>query len=221
VKTSFTARDLSIVMNAIEEAWLKIEVFPYAKSAPFVPGHWHNEDELTTKLMEILNNALAQGATVQASRFSKKVFSWVVRDGKQTSGDLDSIDQMPDLTFRKIRSNDEEDEESALYVEAKVIKQPKGCRPYVVDGMHRFVSGRYAPRMGFGLMLGYAHPPYSNANSDLAAYFAGVTAGFAVKCKATLTDKGAPHRRSFLSAHRRASPHVSPFTAIHLWLEVP
>lgn len=216
---SLSARDVRIIIDAIDKAWTQIRTYPYAKSNRFKKAHWHDEDELTTKIMEILNDALDRAAF--GPKFSKKFFQWVVRDAKQTSGNLRSKDQMPDLTFRKIRTQPGEDEESALFVEAKLIKKPLGCRPYVVDGLHRFVSGKYAPRVSFGMMLGYAHRPYVNAEEQLQAYFAKATAPRVKRWRAQLSAKGAPHKRALVSDHTRAKSYVSPFKTVHLWLRVP
>lgn len=210
---------MRIVVDAIEHAWAQIRTYPYEKSTRFRKAHWNDEDELTTKLMEILNDALDRATF--GPKFSKKSFQWVMRDAKQSSGNLSSKDQMPDLTFRKIRTQLGEDEESALFVEAKVIKRPGGCRPYVVEGLHRFVSGKYAPRVSFGMMLAYAHRPYVDPEKQLQAYFAKASAPRVKRWSAQLSQKGSPHQRALISDHARAKSYVTPFKAVHLWLRVP
>lgn len=218
VQTTLNKRAIKVIVEAIQEAWAEIETFKYWKSIAFDTAHYHDEDELTTKLAEILNDKLSNGSS---SLFRKEKFQAVVRDAKQTTATGSSSEQMPDLTFRMIKTMPGEDcDESAFFVEAKLVDAKSGCRQYVVEGLHRFVSGKYAPRMSVGLMLGYGTPSFSDAQSHLPHYFSKATSPEAIQCKAPIiaSDLDA---NCFASEHARPSPCPKEFIALHLWLIRP
>lgn len=208
-------REVRIIAQAIREAWEELGSFNYRKSKPFQDSHLYDEDEISTKLVEILNNMLMEN---RGGRFRKKVFHVVVRDGKQSTGDLKSHDQMPDITFRTNSSADGEDlDESALFVEAKCIDDQSGCGEYVRNGLHRFVSGKYAPRVTFGLMLGYTVDTYTDVPTQLSAYYKLATSPEAQACVAPLTVFDA-NVACYQSVHKRCAGATPDFSALHLWV---
>jgi hypothetical protein len=218
IKSTLNKRAIRTIVSAIQEAWREIETFEYWKSSPFQQRHFADEDELSTKLMEILNDRLSNNMD---GNFRKEVFQTVVRDAKQSTASVNSIDQMPDLTFRMIQSALGEDrDESALFVEAKLVDQASGCRQYVVNGVYRFVSGKYAPRMTFGLMLGYATADFDNASKHLPTYYYNATSDEARLCSADVTVSDI-HSACFASDHVREKPCPPDFRALHLWLIRP
>lgn len=215
IRSTLNRRAVKIIIGAIQDAWGEIETFKYWKSTPFEQKHFYDEDELSTKLMEILNDRLSNNVV---GDFRKETFQTVVRDAKQSTASCSSIDQMPDLTFRMIQSASGEDrDESALFVEAKLVDQASGCRQYVVNGLYRFVSGKYAPRMTFGLMLGYATVNFDNAETHLPTYYGNATSNEARLCSADVTLSDI-HSACFASDHAREKPCASDFRALHLWL---
>ena len=215
IKSTLNKRAIRVVIAAIQDAWNDIETFKYWKSSPFEPKHYFDEDELTTKLAEILNDKLSNEGV---GGFRKELFQTVVRDGKQSTAALSSIDQMPDLTFRMIQTAPGEDrDESALFVEAKLIDATSGCRQYVVNGLHRFVSGKYAPRMTFGLMLGYATPDFKDICTHLPDYYENATSSEALLCAADVAPSDV-HADCFATEHCRAVPCAPEFRALHLWV---
>jgi hypothetical protein len=218
IKTTLDRRQIGIIVSAIQDAWSEIETFEYWKSDRFVPQHYLNEDELSTKLMEILNHRLSNCKT---GKFRKERFLPVIRDGKQSTATKDSHDQMPDLTFRLIKKAPGEDvDESALFVEAKLIDSASGCSQYVMNGLYRFVAGKYAPRMTFGLMLGYATPDFSDVREFLPKYYKGATSMEANRCNASVTESNI-NSSCFATDHRRDSPCPFEFRALHFWLIRP
>lgn len=217
-RSALNRKALTAIMNALSQAWDEIQTFQYIYSKPFEPAHFHDEDELSTKLVEILNHKLDNSLS---GPFTKKKFQVVVRDAKTSTANLRSIDQMPDMVFRPMSVNPGEDRHaSALFVEAKLVNPTLGCRPYVVDGLHRFVSGKYAPRVTFGLMLGYAMSGFDDVSAQLPKYYKRAHDSEAVLCKATLT-KSTLHDRCFESTHARSDPCPPHFRALHFWLTRP
>lgn len=215
MRSSWGQRHIRIVAQAIREAWEELDTFDYRKSAPFQMDHLLDEKELTTKLAEILNNRLSEN---RGGKFKKSIFHVVVRDGKQSTGDVSSLEQMPDLTFRMNREQEGEDrDESALFVEAKCVDELSGCGEYVRNGLHRFVSGRYAPRVTFGMMLGYTSMSYQNVSQHLADYYQSASSAEAMLCYAPVTTFDAS-LSCFISEHVRG-PNATPnFSALHLWV---
>lgn len=195
---------------------MQIESFEYWKSEKFQTSHYDDEDELTTKVAEILNDRL-DNAT--AGYFRKEIFQTVVRDAKQSTANLSSTEQMPDLQFRLIRTAPGEDrEESALFVEAKLIDATGGCSEYVINGLDRFVVGKYAPQTTFGMMLGYCTPGFNDPAVALKGYFKGATSAAAKRCAATVTVDAGGHPTT---DHARAEPAAPTFRALHIWVVRP
>lgn len=217
-RSTLNHKALTAILNALSHAWDEIQTFQYFSSTPFQPSHFRDEDELSTKLVEILNHRLD---TSLHGPFTKKKFQVVVRDAKTSTATLSSIDQMPDMVFRPlIVPHGEDRQASALFVEAKLVDPTPGCRPYVVDGLHRFVSGKYAPRVTFGLMLGYAVAGFDDISAQLPKYYKRASNPEALLCNAALT-KSTLHDRCFESAHVRSYPCPPNFRALHFWLARP
>lgn len=217
-RSTLNRKALTAIMNALSQAWDEIQTFQYLNSTPFQLSHFRDEDELSTKLVEILNHRLD---TSLSGPFTKKRFQVVVRDAKTSTANLSSIDQMPDMVFRPLTVPQGEDRQaSALFVEAKLVDPTPGCRPYVVDGLHRFVSGKYAPRVTFGLMLGYAVSGFDDVSAQLPKYYQRASDPEAVLCKAALS-KSTLHDRCFESTHTRSHPCPPNFRALHFWLARP
>lgn len=215
VRSTLNSGALRTIIEAIHEAWSQIDQFDFVKSAPFDVEHWNDEDELSVKLIEILNDRLDNNL---AGAFRKEVFQTVTRDAKQSTATTDSHDQMPDLTFRMVQPSPGNDrDESALFVEAKLLDGSSGCREYVVNGLYRFVSGRYAPRVTFGMMLGYTVPKFSNMQIHLPAYFNMATSHEAQSCKADITPSEV-HSECCETQHVRKSPCPERFRALHVWV---
>lgn len=219
VRSTMNGRAIKAIVTAIREAWDVIETFEYFKSNSFDQSHYANENELTTKLAEILNHRLSNSDTGQ---FVKRRFQAVVRDGKQSTSENSSTAQMPDLTFRMLRSAPGEDcDEAAFYVEAKLLDSADGCGQYVTNGLWRFVAGRYAPRMQMGMMLGYGTTSFNKADPHLADYFKRATSDEAKQCKAEVKSAAQIHVECYLTEHPRATPCPPAFVALHLWLVRP
>lgn len=218
VRSTLNARHLRTILSAIRVAWAQVTTFAYTKSAPFDPAHLHDEDELTTKLIEILNHLLQRNLI---TGFRSAWFQDVVRDGKQSTASTNSLDQMPDMTFRMVaHSPDEDRSESGLFVECKLVSKATGCGPYVGEGLARFVSGRYAPQMGFGLMLAYCTADFSDAAAELSAYFRLASRPESVQCNAAVGPSAlVPGCHETL--HVREAPCAPRFCALHLWLVRP
>lgn len=215
VKSTLSAQRLQIIIDAIHVCWGEIKTFPYTKSGKFQKKHFLDEDELSTKLVEILNYKLQHDAV---KGFKANTFQDVIRDGKQSTAKADSYDQMPDITFRMIKFGDDEDRsESGLFVECKLVSKTSGCGEYVAEGMYRFVSGRYAPQMGYGLMLGYAAKDFNDPVAELESYFKLAKKAESIKCKAPLKQTEL-HDSCYASIHKRTNRCALKFCALHIWL---
>jgi len=216
IRSTWSATSINAVVAAIQSAWAEIETFEYWKSEKFETGHYDDEDELTTKVAEILNDRLDNATS---GVFRKEMFQTVVRDAKQSTANLKSTEQMPDLTLRLTRTAPGEDrEESALYVEAKLIDAKSGCREYVINGLDRFVAGKYAPQISFGMMLGYCTPQFNDPAVELKGYFSAATSEAAKRCAAPITADTAGLS---MSDHARSTPATPTFRALHVWVERP
>lgn len=216
VSSTWSSTSINAAVAAIKEAWVQIETFEYWKTERFRTGDYDDENELTTKIAEILNERLENATT---GIFRKEMFQTVVRDGKQATATLSSTEKMPDLCFRLTQTAPGEDrEESALFVEAKLIDASSGCREYVVNGLHRFVAGHYAPQMNFGMMLGYCTPSFNDPAKQLNGYFSAATSDAAKRCAAPVTIGAGG---ILTTEHTRTAPAALSFRALHVWVERP
>lgn len=128
---------------------------------------WHDlvdndASVLETKDEDIITDCLLNNLTNLRRRseipgFNDAFFSLPSRDAKLPDCDGNSIDQMPDITIRlaKCRSGIADDRHDALFFECKVLDPSRGLDSYRVDGIDRFLSGRYAWRMPHAGMLAY------------------------------------------------------------------
>lgn len=219
IRSTMDRRSIKTIVAAIREAWKVIEVFEYFKSTRFEASYYSDEKELTTRLAEILNHRLSNAAT---GPFRKERFQAVVRDGKQSTAATDSSEQMPDLTFRMIKSMPGEDcDEAAFYVEAKLLNSSDGCSQYVINGLYRFIAGRYAPRMEIGMMLGYATTTFNKADPHLKNYFQRAASVEAKLCESEIRRADEVHDECYSTEHKRSPPCPANFLALHLWLVRP
>lgn len=216
ITSTWSVTTINAVASAIRDAWREIETFDYWTARKFHPDHYGDEDELTTKMAEILNDRLD---TATSGMFKKEVFQTVIRDGKQSTAAVSSTEQMPDLCFRLMSTAaGESREESALYVEAKLLDADGGCREYVVNGLNRFVSGHYAPQVSFGMMLGYCVTGFHDPAEHLGGYFSRASSDVAKRCiSPVIFDTMGWHT----TAHVRDAPATSNFKALHIWVERP
>lgn len=218
VKSTLNKRSLKVIVEAISASWDEIDTYSYLKSKRFDKMDYNNERELTTKLAEILNDKLNNNSL---PNFKKEIFQTVVRDGKQSTNSLDTTEKMPDLTFRMIRCMPSEDrDESALFVETKLVSEASGCREYVISGLLRFISGDYAPQVTFGMMLAYSSCSHNAPDLHLQNYFDSASSGEALLC-AALVEKGNIAQDCFESNHIRPLHHAKDFKTLHLWLPRP
>lgn len=215
VRSTLNKRSLKIIIDAIGVSWREITTFKYRKSKNFEHSDYFNERELSAKLAEILNDKLDNNVI---SSFRKENFQTVVRDGKQSTSSLDTTEKMPDLTFRMIQcAPGESRDESALFVEAKLVNETTGCREYVINGLFRFISGDYAPQVTFGMMLAYSTTSFNTPDLHLQNYFGSASSDKALFCKASLS-KANISDDYFESNHLRTAPCAPDFKALHLWL---
>lgn len=112
-----------------------------------------DEDKITDVLLEELTHLRRKGA----GSFTAAIFCVPSRDAKLPDCHGLSIDQMPDITIRLVmpRPNVADDRHDALFFECKVLDSTRNLDSYRVDGINRFLLGRYAWRMPHAGMLAY------------------------------------------------------------------
>lgn len=189
-----------------------------------------DEDQITDALLDELTRLRRRG---DVRGFTDAVFAVPTRDSKLPTRDGTSIDQMPDITIRlaMCRQGVVDDRHDALFLECKVLDGTRGLDAYRVDGIDRFVSGRYAWRMPHAGMLAYVFDRKSDTPTlALSTYAAktyngrpiashiGLTAGPEEIYGATppLVSEVA------LTQHDRASSTGVPVSSIslrHMWLK--
>ena len=128
-----------------------------------------DEDKITDALLEELTHLRRKGV----GGFTAAVFGVPARDAKLPDCYGQSIDQMPDITIRlaQCRSGVADDRHDALFFECKVLDGTRGLNSYRVDGIDRFLSGRYAWKMPHAGMLAYTFNRRANTPTKaLAAY---------------------------------------------------
>lgn len=130
-----------------------------------------DEDIITDALLEELTHLRRRG---DVGGFTSAVFGVPSRDSKLPDCHGDSIDQMPDITIRlaMCRQGIADDRHDALFFECKVLDGSRGLDNYRIDGIDRFVLGRYAWRMPHAGMLAYIFDRKANTPTRALASYA-------------------------------------------------
>ena len=189
---------VGVLEEAMYEAWDRVRMnYPALLTAA-------NEDQITDQLkVELV--AIRRSNTLEG--FNCQVFGVPVRDGKLRSGSGHSIDMMPDLAFYLVgcRSDVDEDDHDAFFIECKVLDATKGLSLYDKNGLTRFMDGRYASRMPQAGMVAYAlGKSHKCPVTSLPAYL------FATAKGAGQTNG---ERLGWDSAKNSSAPALGPFCA--------
>jgi hypothetical protein len=110
---------------------------------------------------------------------------------------------------------------AGLIVEFKVLDGKKGRRDkYFVDGVMRFVVGRYASKATVGAMFALLR---KGAEKDPQLILAELEAnGAGLQCEGIKKNSDIlPAIAAFDSAHQREMPHITPFQLAHFFIPLP
>jgi hypothetical protein len=110
---------------------------------------------------------------------------------------------------------------AGLVVEFKVLDGKKARRDkYFLDGVMRFVVGRYAGKATVGAMFALLRKGAANDSELIMEEFEAN--GTALKCAGIKKNSEIlPSIAAFDTAHLRAAPHVTPFQLAHLFVPLP
>ena len=188
-----------------------------------------DEDLITNALLEELTHIRRAG---YVSGFTSALFGVPSRDAKLPDCHGVSIDQMPDITIRLAicRHGIADDRHDALFFECKVLDGSRGLDNYRVDGVDRFISGRYAWRMPHAGMLAYVFDrSASTPTQALTRYCKRMNDGLPISDHMRLISgpdevgsSTPPHASEIsMTVHDRVAPVIdgetSPIAIRHLW----
>lgn len=196
------------LLRYLLEKWQEYEQLYSGQGQPFAT---RSEPELT----EGLAGYLDEQREANAQPFDGEFFSELRRfdlgpDGKRR------IIGRSDIEWRLYGSPN-------FIVEFKVIGGGRPAKAYIVDGMIRFVDGRYGHRSTEGAMWGFIRPGSKEGASDVEALIdAHITP---LRCQ---VDNGvhrftpstiAPSTASFDSIHLR-DPHAPNIRLAHIFVDI-
>lgn len=225
----FTLSYIRIIGHVLWEAWQVLPKFQKKGLPDFTDDMYGNEDEISTRLREILNDFLD---TERFEYFKEDEFQSVIREGKERDHTGRKIDKMPDLQFRFSKKRSIMNRvDACLHVECKVIDDKRHVGLYVNEGLIRFVNGDYSRFMSAALMVAYVLNDRQLPGS-LSNYFKR-SDNPNPECKpmgrkkiVAMDDKMASngpvrifqsvHRRTFIDSLTRSK--AGPITIYHLWL---
>lgn len=110
---------------------------------------------------------------------------------------------------------------TGFIVEFKVLDGKKARRDkYLIDGVMRFVIGRYGSKATIGAMFALLRKGAAKDPDLIKIELA--TNGASLQCTGIDKSSGIlPAIAAFDSAHQRSAPHVTPFRLAHLFVPLP
>lgn len=215
----FDEQTVRNVMQAIRFAWDRIHTSLRTLPANLRPKP-ANENAFNGLLCQGLNDILDGD---ELAYFPSTQFQNVVQEAKQRSPRHRLAPRMPDLQVAVFRTGKTgvARSKAILAIECKLLTTTEHIREYVVNGMHRFVRGDYAPHVSVGMMLAYAAWHHKLPGS-LERYLRRAHRREAKSCRASFEPFDDARSACYVSRHRRSS--VSPANRInllHLWLPHP
>lgn len=160
----FPPNVLTVVIQALRQAWAEICADPATHLSPVTPGN-PEEDRYTDALCEILLYYL-DDPTCLIDGFTSDVFESVERGANLSNFDSSVINKQPDLVIRLANSPLVNTRRYVgIFAETKVVSQKKGLSNYTKQGVSRFVRGDYAWAMQDGLMIAYRKQPLRKVDS--------------------------------------------------------
>lgn len=172
----------------------------------------HDEEEITAALWALLNEKRNGCRRMQPLR----LFKDVVRSGQYRAAQ-GSFKQQPDLRFQPRAEPRQVTDLGAwaLFAECKIVGPASHHSPtmYCQNGVDRFASGKYAPRMSTGVVVAYVRDgqlPFPTLKPLLAGAYGNSTLR--------------PHKtdaRMIFSMHDRTAliPSCVSIEITHVWLD--
>lgn len=225
----FSDEEQTVIELALREALAVV-----LRDGTFDPAH-AEEKVITTKLAGELNRML-EAKPPRVKGFTKSIYQHVIRGGEATSSDgqfpsplsklSQNLEKRPDLAFRTQRRLPElrHPEHFALFVECKIVDTHHSMSDYGVDGIARFVDGRYAWAVTEGLMLGYARGDFALPDK-LEEHFQRVGPK-RYELVRGVEPREPPESHVFVTVHARSAVAVLPPDArghihlSHLWIRI-
>jgi len=198
---------VSALLAYVHQSWLAYADI-YKSSKP--PLQKRTEPQLTQALAAHLRERQDAGEQPFAGDFYGELSEYV----------LDKVSGLPKCTART-------DIEWRLYgvsgfiIEFKILDGKSRRREkYLLDGVMRFVIGRYSGSINAGAMFALLRKSASEDPSLLLLELE--KNGADLRCASIKKEsKLLPKVAAFDSAHQRNSPHVTPFQLAHLFVALP
>lgn len=176
-----------------------------------------------TKLNTLLRREMLKELEKLVAKGNQSFFT-IVTSSEEVPDYMGSIvENKPDLV---VRIDSYRHQWNALFIECKVLSKSATISAYGVDGMARFVKGKYASTMTHAMMLGYCVGPdqlASNARSSLDRYLSRS------KLKRSLVNTSACDLGSKAARHLVVTEHKRSFKLgshafkniklRHMWLQ--
>lgn len=178
------------------------------------------ENVLNELLCYGLNSLLDEN---ELDYFPSSQFQNIVQEAKQRSPRKFLEPRLPDIQIALIETGRAgvARSKAILCIECKLLLSTHHIREYVINGMHRFVKGDYAPHISVGMMLGYS-APFNELPRSLERYLKSARRGEARNCRSDIEPFGFGEGSCHLSRHRRSRvAYAKRINLLHLWLPYP
>jgi hypothetical protein len=198
--------DLPInVLGYVHSSWLDYLNLYRALGPPF---QRRREPQLTQALGAYLREREDQGFQPVAGQFFAESNEFIL-----TAEGLPKAIARTDIEWRLYGF-------PVVIIEFKLLDGKAAKRKsYLLEGVHRFVAGRYAGKSWFGAMFGLLR---KKAEKDPALLATEIMSYAQLNCTGVSLDSELlPGTASFDSTHNRVSPHLSPFRLAHLFVLLP
>jgi hypothetical protein len=198
---------ISALLSYVHDSWLAYTDL-YKSAKP--PLQKRTEPQLTQALAAHLRERQDAGEQLFAGDFFGELSEYI----------LDKVSGLPKCIART-------DIEWRLYgvpgfiIEFKILDgKPQRREKYLLDGVMRFVVGRYSGSTTAGAMFGLLRKAASDDPSILLLELE--KKGTGLQCAGVKKDSELlPKIAAFDSTHQRNSPHITPFQLAHLFVPLP
>lgn len=218
---------LRAIEQAIRYAWEDLN------AAPQPHGIANLLDAGEVAISEALLRILAAMQTAEeppVPAFTKE-FQTPAPDGSLRNYNGEALSKRPDFCFRP-KVNPRPGKNAlyyAFFVEAKLVDQTGSVKPYVREGLIKFLKGDYAWAMPHAMMLAYLQQTKQALPKALVRYFSrlGNAEEFCLKSTVRLCTATRQLPRAHETVHRRTWNYPPPdnrspgdIEIIHLWLRI-
>jgi len=198
---------ISMLLGYVHQSWLAYARL-YKSSSP--PLQKRTEPQLTQALAAYLRGRQDAGEQPFAGDFFGELAEYVL---DETSG-LPKCIARTDIEWRLYGV-------SGFVIEFKILDgKPQRREKYLLDGVMRFVIGRYSGSTAAGAMFALLR---KTAINDPPLILVELQKnGLGLQCAGVKNDSELlPKIAAFDSTHQRKSPHFTPFHLAHLFVPLP